>query len=145
MEDAVWREIIAPWAEALDLGEPASESDVQAAEDRIGPFPQSLRELLMEFDGASDEYGTDIIWPAERIANDNVYFRTDESFSTLYTSFDSLLFFGDNGGGDQFAFTDSDTVVVWDHETDDRNRVTTSLRDYLVNCLESQGGDWHRE
>lgn len=141
----MWREIIAPWAEGLDLGEPASESDIQVAEDRIGPFPQSLRELLMEFDGVSDEYGTDLIWTAEKIANDNEYFRADRSFSTLYAPFDSLLFFGDNGGGDQFAFTHSDTVVAWDHETDDRNPVTNSLREYVVNCLESQGSDWHRE
>ncbi|MFI6694559.1 SMI1/KNR4 family protein [Streptomyces sp. NPDC050433] len=141
----MWREIIAPWMETLDIGEPASEDEVQTAEGRIGNFPQSLRELLMEFNGASDEYGTDFIWTAQRIADENVNFRADRDFATLYAPFDSLLFFGDNGGGDQFAFTRSDTVVAWDHETDDRNPVTSSLREYVVNCLESQGGDWHKE
>ncbi|MFC8033052.1 hypothetical protein ACFUVU_09590 [Streptomyces griseoincarnatus] len=37
--------------------------------------------------------------------------------------FDSLLFFGDNGGGDQFALVvaqERDDVFVWDHETGSR-------------------------
>lgn len=143
----MWREIIAPWMADLELGEPASEEEIQAAEARTGAFPQSLRELLKEFNGVSDEYGTEIIWTARRIADDNEYFRTDREFATLYAPFDSLLFFGDNGGGDQFAFTDRDpdTVAAWDHETDDRDTVTTSLREYVVNCLESTGSDWHKE
>lgn len=35
--------------------------------------------------------------------------------------FDSLLFFGDNGGGDQFALVvapERDDIFVWGHETD---------------------------
>lgn len=141
----MWREIITSWVEELNLGAPASEEDLQIAEARVGPLPQSLRELLTEFNGLSDEYGTEIIWTTQKIASTNEYFRRDREFSTLYAPFDSLLFFGDNGGGDQFAFAQSDAVVAWDHETDDRDSVTSSLREYVVNCLESQGGDWHRE
>ncbi|WP_381797102.1 SMI1/KNR4 family protein [Streptomyces niveus] len=131
--------------ETLDIGEPVSEGDLQTAEDCIGTFPSPLRELLMEFNGVSDEYGTDLIWTAQRIANENEYFRTDKNFTTLYAPFDSLLFFGDNGGGDQFALTGPNAVIVWDHETDDRCLVTNSLHEYVANSLESQCGDWYKE
>lgn len=141
----MWRDILTPWMADLDIGAPASEEEIQAAEGLTGPLPESLRELLREFNGLNDEYGTEIIWTTQRIQNDNAYFRTNREFMTLYAPFDSLLFFGDNGGGDQFAFSPSNAVVAWDHETDDRETVAGSLRAYLVNCLESQGSDWHKE
>nr|WP_280703686.1 hypothetical protein [Kitasatospora sp. GP82] len=46
----------------------------------------------------------DTVWAIEQIVEQNLYFRSDGSFARLYMPFDALLFFGDNGGGDQFAF-----------------------------------------
>jgi hypothetical protein len=49
----------------------------------------------------------------------------------------SLLFFGDAGNGDQFAFTIVDGAVrrrkvfAWDHEDDSRTWVAPSLDKYL--------------
>ncbi|WP_455403079.1 SMI1/KNR4 family protein, partial [Streptomyces bambusae] len=83
----------------------------------------------------TDEYGTDLVWSAERIVDENAAFRANPSFAELYASFDSMLFFGDNGGGDQFAFfcnPDRSEVVVWDHETDERRVVAESLERYVV-------------
>jgi hypothetical protein len=53
-----------------------------------------------------------------------------------------LLFFGDHGGGDQFAFA-GDRVVVWEHETDARREVADGLRDYLTRSLTSGGEGWY--
>jgi len=62
----------------------------------------------------------------ERIAADNVGFRSNADFRELYMPFDPLLFFADAGNGDQFAFPRTpprDEVFVWDHEDDSRRWV----------------------
>nr|WP_329202312.1 MULTISPECIES: SMI1/KNR4 family protein [unclassified Streptomyces] len=67
--------------------------------------------------------------------------------SQLYMPFDALLFFGDNGGGDQFAFVQTPRrpdVFVWEHETDSRRWVAGDLRDYLGRSLAAGGDDWYR-
>ncbi|BAU85302.1 SMI1/KNR4 family protein [Streptomyces laurentii] len=48
--------------------------------------------------------------------------------------FDPLLFFGEAGNGDLFAFLariDRPDVVVWNHELDSRTWVAPSLTTYL--------------
>lgn len=56
--------------------------------------------------------------------------------------FDSLLFFGDAGNGDQFAYAVCDgeirrpDIFVWDHETDSRSRIARSLESYLERTIE---------
>ncbi|MFI8831135.1 SMI1/KNR4 family protein [Streptomyces afghaniensis] len=73
---------------------------------------------------------------------DNLSFRNDEQYKSLYMKFDSLMFFGDNGGGDQFAFVrrlERHEVFVWDHETDSRILVAPSLERYVRSALESDG------
>ncbi|QKV95686.1 SMI1/KNR4 family protein [Streptomyces sp. NA02950] len=144
----MWRDRITRWIDEIDLGEPASEFDIRSAEDRLGhPLPGNLRELLTEFNGLADAYGTDIVWSVQQIAESNLEFRSNQSFVELYAPFDSLLFFGDNGAGDQFAFNCDSAdghVLVWDHETDDRSVVAKSLEAYVVRTLESDGEDWYR-
>jgi hypothetical protein len=108
--------------------------------------PADLRTLLSETDGLLGESWLDVVWTAERIADDNVLFRADDSFAQLYQPFDGLLFFGDNGGGDQFAFMADDPragVVVWEHETDVRRKVADDLADYLRQILSSDGDAWY--
>lgn len=143
----MWREIA---SELPDVGlrDPAAEGDLTAIEQQLGQaLPQFLRELLLETNGIADEYGTDVIWSADRILSGNLSFRNNEQFRSLYQSFDALMFFGDNGGGDQFALVRSperDDVFVWDHETDGRSWVSASLEDYLRSALGSDGDDWYR-
>ncbi|MEU8545568.1 SMI1/KNR4 family protein [Streptomyces roseoverticillatus] len=145
----MWQELISGLNSASEVGPPASRSVIDAIEAGLGQaVPDDLKNLLLEVNGVVDEYGTDLIWSAERILEDNASFRVNSSFADLYDSFDSMLFFGDNGGGDQFAFLrnpDRSEVFVWDHETDERRMVTDSLERYVVNCLESGGEDWHRD
>ncbi|MCQ8770605.1 SMI1/KNR4 family protein [Streptomyces telluris] len=127
----------------------ASRSAVDAIEGILRQnVPGDLEGLLLEVNGVMDKFGTDLVWSAERIVDDNSAFRVNPSFAELYASFDSLLFFGDNGGGDQFAFfrnPDRSEVVVWDHETDERRVVAETLEQYVVRCLESGGEDWYRD
>lgn len=142
----MWHELILRLAPEVEAADPAPVSAVDAIESGLGQgIPEDLRALLLEFNGALDIYGTDIVWTAERILEDNSAFRGNPAFVDLYSSFDDMVFFGDNGGGDQFAFTRGrDGVFVWDHETDERYRVADSLEQYLVSCLESDGEDWYR-
>ncbi|MDH6130500.1 SMI1/KNR4 family protein [Kitasatospora sp. GP82] len=69
-----------------------------------GELPAGLRQLLLESNGIIGQTSVDTVWAIEQIVEQNLYFRSDGSFARLYMPFDALLFFGDNGGGDQFAF-----------------------------------------
>ncbi|MEJ1196982.1 MULTISPECIES: SMI1/KNR4 family protein [unclassified Streptomyces] len=143
----MWREIIAEFPSA-EPRQPAAPQKIERIEAALGlALPAELRSLLLESDGVLDEYGTEVIWSAERVLDDNVVFRSDEQYRSLYMPFDPLVFFGDNGGGDQFAFVcrpSRKEVFVWDHETDSRNLVAPTLESYVRSALGSDGEDWYR-
>ncbi|MCK8435887.1 SMI1/KNR4 family protein [Streptomyces sp. D2-8] len=143
----MWREVVGAFPSA-ELRASADTGALFRIEETLGAsFPGDLRSFLLESDGLSDEHGTDLVWSAERILSENLSFRANEQFRSLYRPFDSLVFFGDNGGGDQFAFVrlpERNEVFVWDHETDDRSLVAPNLLTYLRNALGSDGEDWYR-
>ncbi|MEV5265613.1 SMI1/KNR4 family protein [Streptomyces werraensis] len=143
----MWRDLIESFPSA-ESDSPADPSLLDRIESELGQsLPSDLRSFLLESDGLTDEYGTDVVWSAQRILDDNMHFRGDEQFRSLYMPFDSLMFFGDNGGGDQFAFVrvpERNEVLVWDHETDSRNLVSPALESYLRSALGSDGEDWYR-
>ncbi|MFZ4154862.1 SMI1/KNR4 family protein [Streptomyces pseudogriseolus] len=143
----MWRDLIESFPSAESDG-PADPSLLDRIESELGQsLPSDLRSFLLESDGLTDEYGTDVVWSSQRILDDNRNFRGDEQFRSLYMPFDSLMFFGDNGGGDQFAFVrvpERNEVFVWDHETDSRNLVSPNLESYLRSVLGSDGEDWYR-
>ncbi|MEU0046392.1 SMI1/KNR4 family protein [Streptomyces werraensis] len=143
----MWRDLI-EWFPSAESDGPADPSLLDRIESELGQsLPSDLRSFLLESDGLADEYGTDVVWSAQRILDDNMHFRGDEQFRSLYMPFDSLMFFGDNGGGDQFAFVrvpERNEVFVWDHETDSRNLVSPALESYLRSALGSDGEDWYR-
>ncbi|MFK0063050.1 SMI1/KNR4 family protein [Streptomyces werraensis] len=143
----MWRDLIESFPSAESDG-PADPSLLDRIESELGQsLPSDLRSFPLESDGLADEYGTDVVWSAQRILDDNMHFRGDEQLRSLYMPFDSLMFFGDNGGGDQFAFVrvpERNEVFVWDHETDSRNLVSPALESYLRSALGSDGEDWYR-
>ncbi|MGW1006487.1 SMI1/KNR4 family protein [Streptomyces sp. NPDC002520] len=143
----MWRELASEFPD-VDLQDPATSDALTAIEEQLGqPLPESLRELLAETDGIEANYGTEVVWTAEKILEENQAFRANEQFRNLYMPFDALMFFGDNGGGDQFAFVRTparDEIFVWDHETDSRTWIASSLESYLRNTLGSNGEDWYR-
>lgn len=143
----MWHELL----EEFETGPrrpPAAPAALRGIETTLGrPLPPTLRSLLLETDGIEGPYGEDVVWPAERIWNDNLTFRTRLEFRSLYRPFDPLLFFGDNGGGDQFAFARAPGgggVHVWDHETDERRLVAAGLASYVRKALGGGGEDWYR-
>ncbi|MFH8684023.1 SMI1/KNR4 family protein [Streptomyces lydicus] len=144
----MWREMIAGFGGQVDFHGPADSHILDQIEQQLDqPLPTPLKQLLLESDGLDDEFGTEVIWSAQRILDDNQQFRTEASFRDLYMPFDDVLFFGDNGGGDQFAFVRNpqrNDVFVWDHETDSRNWVSGSLEDYLHRSIQAEGEDWYR-
>lgn len=143
----MWRELVEQYGD-VDAADPASEQDLLDAERLLGTaLPTGLRALLLESNGVMDGDGTDVIWGAEQIARTNQEFRTREDLRDLYMPFDALLFFGDNGGGDQFALPVSPVrpdVFVWDHENDSRTWVASSMEEYLRKALAQPGEDWYR-
>ncbi|MGW1681703.1 SMI1/KNR4 family protein [Saccharopolyspora sp. NPDC002376] len=132
---AVWKNKISRWTDAASFNPPAVTAALRDCERALGQrLPRELAELLLESDGVEGEYGLGLIWPVERIKNDNLAFRANPDFASLYMPFDPLLFFADAGTGDQFAFVMRDRpaeVFFWDHETDSRKWVAPSLGTYL--------------
>ena len=134
----MWREFIQSLSGDCTFNSPAAPAAIAAAERylKIG-FPAELLELLSESNGVQGQYGLGLIWPVERILADNLSFRTRPDFREIYMPFDHLLFFGDAGNGDQFAFSicagaiRRPDVFAWDHENDSRPWVAPSLRIYL--------------
>ncbi|WP_282795420.1 SMI1/KNR4 family protein [Streptomyces sp. CC224B] len=144
----MWRRLAGEVFPEAEFAAPVDSAAVAAAEQRLGcRLPTVLASLLQETDGVVGHDGADTVWPLARVVEDNLRFWSDPVFASLYMSFDPLLFFGDNGGGDQFAFVRSparDDVYVWDHEDDSRRWVARDLRDYLGRSLRDGGDDWYR-
>ena len=103
-------------------------------------LPDDLRALLSETNGIEGEYGLALLWPTERIATDNVQFRTNADFADLYMPFDGLVFFADAGNGDQFfvSLSGNREVYVWNHEDDSRTWVASTVLRYLEAWMRGQ-------
>ncbi|MFI8850006.1 SMI1/KNR4 family protein [Streptomyces sp. NPDC053499] len=144
----MWREIARQAFPGVEFSVPVDAGRVAAAEQRLGcPMPSELVSLLRETDGMVGQEGVDTVWPLQQIVEQNLHFWSDRAFADLYMSFDALLFFGDNGGGDQFAFVRIPSradIFVWEHEDDSRRWVARDLQDYLVRSLTDGGDDWYR-
>jgi hypothetical protein len=131
----MWKELIQKLTDKCEFMAPTTADQLDAAEEKLGvKFPDDLRSLLGESDGIEGEYGLGLVWPLDRIVEDNLNFRRSENFRDIYMPFDHLLFFGDAGNGDQFAFSiHADGVIhrfdvfAWNHEDDSRNWVAPSL------------------
>ncbi|MCM2412849.1 SMI1/KNR4 family protein [Streptomyces sp. RKAG290] len=142
----MWREAATAALPEAEFRAPVDAPALADAERRLGGrLPAQLTALLTETDGMVGEYGTDIIWPLDHIVEQNLLFRSPDTFPGLYMPFDPLLFFGDNSGGDQFAFVvtpERPDIFVWDHETDSRLWAARELEDYLHRALAGDGDWW---
>jgi hypothetical protein len=97
-----------------------------------------LRALLTEMDGIYDTSGHyHLIMPAADILATNQLFRDNPAFRDAFQPFDSLLFFGQAGNGDLFAYPvpahgePGDTIIAWDHEDNRRRVVAPNLRTFI--------------
>ncbi|MFF4348778.1 SMI1/KNR4 family protein [Streptomyces sp. NPDC001530] len=144
----MWKDAAGEVAAEAEFRDPVGVDAPVDAERRLGcRLPAELTGLFRETDGIVGPYGIDVVWPLEQIVERNLLFRSDPSFAGLYMPFEPLLFFGDNGGGDQFALVRTPPradIFVWDHEDDSRRWVARDLRDYLGRALTGGGDDWYR-
>jgi hypothetical protein len=138
----VWKELITRLGIGCNFLAPASVEVIAAAESKLSVnFPSDLRDLLLEANGISRPNGVGLIWTVQRIVEDNAMFRSNPDFRTLYMPFDDLLFFGDDGSGDQFAFrilagqVSDLNMLRWCHENDGREWSARNMRDYLARSL----------
>ncbi|MVO83425.1 SMI1/KNR4 family protein [Streptomyces sp. p1417] len=143
----MWIDLISASSGQVEFNPPASVEAISAAERALGgTLPEELRSLLLEANGVSDEYGCEFIWAAEEIVKRNREMRENLDFRNLYMPFDPLLFIGDSGGGDLFAFVavpKRPDVFVWQHESDSRRWIANDLRDYIARYLAAGGEDWY--
>lgn len=119
---------------ALTTGAPIGRAAIRACEEALGhPLPGDLAAVLLRADGIVHKHtGDNLVWPIKDIARANTQFR-DGTFGNLYMSFDDVVFFGDPANGDQvfIATTGIQQVYLWDHETDSRTWVASSITNYL--------------
>ena len=114
----MWKEKIIEINKECTFYDGALESDLLEVEKKLNTkLPVQLKEVLLETDGVTAEYGERLIWSASEIIKHNIEFRQNSDFKELYMPFDHLLFFGDDGGGDQFAYgiiraRDCDSVLA---------------------------------
>jgi len=143
-----WKQLAQTHAADAKFAPPAAESQIASAEQQLGiQLPNALRELLLESDGVIADYGAGVIWSVSDILKHNREFRTTKSFRELYMPFDHLLFFGDDGGGDQFAFAiradgqiHSFDIYRWEHENDARSWFAGRLEQFFE--LRFKPEDW---
>ena len=144
----MWREVAAQVFPEAKFRPPVDAAGLAAAERRLGcGLPSELTSLLQETDGLVGCYGVDTVWSLDQIVEQNLRIWSNASFADLYMSFEPLLFFGDHGNGDQFAFVRAPQradIFVWDHEDDSRRWVARDLQDYLGRSLEDSEDDWYQ-
>lgn len=136
---------ITAWCKDATFFEPANSDAIEQCERALGLLlPRELKVLLLESDGVHGEYGLGLVWTVEGIEKCNLEFRSCADFRKLYMPFDCLLFIAEVGNGDQFAYrildgaVRSNDIYVWDHETDSRIWVASSLADYLQRFLDGR-------
>lgn len=143
----MWKEAAAEALPEVEFRAPVDATALAEGERRLGRgLPAQLAALLSETNGIVGEYGTDVVWSLDRIVEQNLLFWSPDTFPGLYMPFEPLLFFGDDGGGDQFAFVltpERPDIFVWDHEDDSRVWAARELEDYLHRSLAGDG-DWYR-
>ena len=137
-----WRAFVLGLSQAARFAPPADDEAIRRCELSPGiALPPDLRRLFQETDGVVGIFGQEVIWPVARIDRDNHMFRGNRDFLDLYMPFYPLLFFGEWGNGDQFAFPiqagaiRNHDVFIWDHETDGRAWFA-SMSPWLLPCIE---------
>ncbi len=138
-----WIELIKRLTDEAEFGPSTDEGRLAELSQSLGVnLPTALHDLLLEADGLTADYGSGMIWSVADINRHNREFRSYPDFRSLYMPFDNLLFFGDDGGGDQFAFAiDADgrirkqDVYRWEHESDARAWFAGRLEQYVERRL----------
>jgi hypothetical protein len=141
-----WSQLVTSLAQDAEPSEAQDARSLSLTEMALGiELPEQLREFLSQYGSLTANYGTAVVWAPAEIASRNAEFRRTESFKELYMPFDNLLFFGEEGGGDQFAYAiHADgrihklDIYLWEHETDARSWFAGNLQQFLTNVLSAE-------
>ena len=141
-----WKQLTKSYASDAKFARPTTETRIVAVEQSLGiRLPAQLREFWLEADGFSADYGSRVIWSVNHLEEQNQQFRTTAGFKDLYMPFEHLLLFGDDSGGDHFAFAihadgqiHKNVVFRWDHETDSRAWYASRLEQFLETRLKKE-------
>ena len=131
-----WLRTIDDFGVVVELAEPADAATIDACEDKLGlDLPDDLRSLLLETDGLADDAGGEPVWPVERIVEENLELGRDGDTPALPEGAeDGLLFFGDTGGDDLFAYRLGEgrpDVYLWVAGGNESRWVASDLRSML--------------
>lgn len=134
-----WKQLIQSYTTDVRFASAVSKDELASVEQKLKlQIPEQLTGLLTELNGLSANYGSTVIWSAADVTRRNTEFRTNGDFRELYMPFDHLLFFADDGGGDQFAFAihadgqvHKDDIFLWEHETDARSWYAGRLEQFF--------------
>ncbi|MDQ0723831.1 hypothetical protein QF049_005092 [Paenibacillus sp. W4I10] len=140
----MWKEYFRGISEEYAFSSPASGDEIAKVESLFHvTLPQELKEILLETNGVRAIYDLGLIWSVDRIKNENKHYR-DDHFQEYYMPFDNLIFFGESGIGDLFAFPVTGEgicrvdVFVWNHENDSRKWVAPSVSKYVEWSLQGK-------
>lgn len=113
---------------AVVLADPATAETLAEVEAQLGlPLPAELRSLLAETDGLADDCGGEPVWPVERIGEEN-----QSRLGPVANADADLVFFGDTGTEDLFAYRAAGPDIYLWSATDERTRwVASDLRSML--------------
>lgn len=142
-ENMNWKKTVIAHHSGAEFASPSDEVTIAEAEKELHvEFPSDLRSFFLEAGGIVADYGCEVIWKISDIVSRNKEFRDTVSFRELYMPFDHLLFFRDDGGGDQFAIAiQADGIIHkhdvyrWEHETDARSWFASGLSQFLEKRL----------
>ncbi|WP_425411977.1 SMI1/KNR4 family protein [Lysinibacillus contaminans] len=133
-----WKSYVDSFTLDVHYTEPTTTEQLDEAEKKLNvKLPTKLSNLLKQTNGIYDQFNCPYVWSTNKIIEDNLFFRNFEDYKNLYMPFDHLLFFSDSGCGDLFGFSilngqvQTDAIFVWNHETDSRNWIASSLEAFL--------------
>ncbi|MED0714026.1 SMI1/KNR4 family protein [Bacillus licheniformis] len=136
---ALWKHFISRLPLDYTLNRPIETGKLQKAEELLGvSFPDELVSLLKMTNGINDTFGDHLIWPADRIIEENLDMRCTDCFKP----FDCLLFIAGAGNGDLFAYSilngsiRKNDIYVWNHIDDSRIWVAPSLKSFIKGWID---------
>ena len=136
-EAVTWAQRVKICMPNAKLMAPATENEIHDAERSLNlELPTELKGFLRESNGLNAIYSHPVCSVSKIVAMNHEY-RTAEHFADRMP-FDHLLFFGDTGNGDDFAFPIyrsgeiGSVVFMWEHETDCRQEYANGLSDFLI-------------
>lgn len=138
-ERETWRSRLREWCPLVEMRAPAKPAELAEVERALGVvLPRELRAVLAASNGVRTPFGTPV-WTTTTIIETNRLFRTE--MADLYMPFEGLIFFGDDGDGDQFAYrivageVDARSIYRWSHDDDSRTWYAGALSALLERVL----------